>query len=169
MFDSTSILHELGRLDILYQCYGHGPHFTAEDALKDVVHWPHGAHVKNLLVKDKARKLTLITVLHHRKVDLVSLGKHVGSRDRWSFADETTLMDVLGVKPGSVSPLALANAAPGRLEFILDAPVLEQALVYCHPLVNTQTVAMAPAGLLRALAHWQHTPRLIDLGDFAKA
>lgn len=169
MFDNHGILQELARLEIPFRHYTHGEHYTADDALRDVVHWPAGAHVKNLLVKDKARKLTLITVLHQRKVDLVKLGKHVGSKDRWSFADEATLLEVMGVKPGSVSPLGLANAASGQLDFILDAPVLDSPLVYCHPLINTQTVALSPHHLIQALSCWQHTPRVIDLGEFSKA
>ncbi|MCP5404926.1 MAG: prolyl-tRNA synthetase associated domain-containing protein [Pseudomonadaceae bacterium] len=169
MHTYETIYDELARLGVACQRYEHGPHYTADDALQDVVHWPDGAHVKNLLVKDKAGSLTLITVLHQRRVDLVKLGKYLGSKDRLSFAKEELLWEVLGVKPGSVSPLALANAAPGSLTFVLDTPATTRELLYCHPLINTQTVAMAPADLLRAVQAWGHEPRLIDLGGFEKA
>lgn len=148
--------------------YQHNAHFTAEDALADVKQWPPGAHVKNLFVKDKAGNLTLITVLHHRRVDLVKLGKHLHSKDRWSFANEDLLFTHLGVKPGSVSPFCLANAKPGSLTFVLDDPILTEPLVYAHPLINTQTFSLSPENLLRFITHTGHTIKRINLSDFEK-
>jgi Ala-tRNA(Pro) deacylase len=158
----------LTSLTIPFTKYQHGAHYTAEDALRDVTQWPPGAHVKNLFVKDKAGNFTLITVLHHRKLDLVKLGKHLHSKDRWSFANEDQLFTHLGVKPGSVSPFCLANAAPGTLTFVLDDPILEHPLVYAHPLINTQTFSVQPTDLLRFITHTGHTAKRINLSEFEK-
>lgn len=130
--------------------------------------WPTGAHIKNLFVKDKAGTLTLITVLQERRVDLVKLGKHIGAKDRWSFADEDTLWRVLGVKPGAVTPLALINASPDMLKVIVDDGILTHAIVYAHPLINTQTWAMRTDDMLRVITSWGHTPQRINLGQFIK-
>ena len=169
MHDSTTIGAALAQLGIPFSAYSHAEHHTADQAERDLAGWPAGAHVKNLLVKDKAGALTLITTLHHRRIDLVKLGKHRQTKDRWSFASEEAMYNLLGVRPGSVSPLGLANAKPGGLAFIVDEPALAQPLIYVHPLVNTQTYALAPADLLRAIASWGHSPVRLDLGDFEKS
>lgn len=169
MIDRDGLMEVLAGLGIAPVVYSHPPLHSVADGVGVTDAWPAGAHIKNLFVKDKAGALTLITCLQERKLDLVKLGKHVGSKDRWSFANEEVLWSVLGVKPGAVTPLALVNAAPGSLRVIWDAAMLEPAIVYAHPLVNTQTLGMVPADLIRAVAAWGHQPVRMGLGEFAKA
>lgn len=158
----------LTTLGINFEVHHHVAVHTVADGEGMFGHLP-GAHIKNLFVKDKARQLYLITALQERSLNLKALGKHLGSKDRLSFADEETLWNVLGVKPGSVSPLALINAAPGSVRFVLDSGILAHTKAYPHPLINTQTTAMAPAELCRAIQNWGHTIEELDLSLFPRA
>lgn len=128
-----------------------------------------GAHIKNLFVKDKKDNLFLITALNDRLLNLVTLGKHLGSKDRFSFGNEDLLYATLGVRPGSVTPLGLINAKPGSLRFILDEGILSATMVYAHPLQNDQSTGLAPADLMKAIHAWGHTPEVLDLGLFPRA
>lgn len=167
MHSPESLLTALTAMGIAYENHHHAAVFTVEESMRldrDL----QGAHIKNLFVKDKARTLYLITALQSRSLSLKALGKHLGAKDNLSFADEATLLATLGITPGSVSPLALINAAPGSLRFILDSGAAEQETILPHPLINTQTTALKTADLLRAIKSWGHQTELIDLGLFPR-
>lgn len=157
----------LTSLNIPHTVHTHAAVFTVAEG-HGVTDHLEGAHIKNLFVKDKGKNLYLITALHERALDLKSLGKHLGSKDRLSFADEDALMQHLGVTPGSVSPLALINATGGTLRFILDSKIMTYDTVLPHPLINTQTTALAPNDLLAAIEKWGHKTELLDLGLFPR-
>ena len=52
---------------------------------------------------------------------------------------------------------------------VLDAEMMQAPLVNYHPLVNTATVAMAPADLIRFLDVCRHSPRIVDLAPATRA
>ncbi len=168
MHTPESLLQALGQLNIPYENHHHAAVFTVAEGEGITDHLP-GAHVKNLFVKDKAKNFFLITSLQDRSLNLNALGKHLGAKDRLSFADEPTLMDYLGVTPGSVSPLTLINAKPGSLRFILDSGIMAHTHVHSHPLINTQTTSLTPQNLLNAIQSWGHTVEQLDLGLFPRA
>ena len=60
-------------------------------------------------------------------------------------------MELLGVAPGSVSPLCAINDGQGAVTIVLDRALLVAERVCCHPLSNDRTTAMAPGDLLRFL------------------
>lgn len=168
MHTPESLHTALTNLNIPHTVHSHKAVFTVADGEGLFTHLP-GAHIKNLFLKDKAGQLYLITALQERNLNLKTLGKHLGAKDRLSFANEELLMQHLGVTPGSVSPLALINAGPGSVRVILDSGIQNHPTVYPHPLINTQTTAMAPADLLKALQAWQHQVEMLDLGLFPRA
>ena len=70
----------------------------------------------------------------------------------------------LGVEPGSVTPFGLVNAAPGAARTVIDAALLrDHEWVHFHPLVNSMTTAIRPAGLLRFLEALGHRADLLEL------
>ncbi len=162
----------MGMLDgmgVGYELHRHPAVFTVEEAQVHTRHLP-GAHIKNLFLKDKPLKdggaLALVVALDDRSLDLKALGKAMGRR--WSFGSPDLLREVLGVEPGSVTPLALVNAVPGRVRVVLDAAIFDHPLVNPHPLTNTMTLAMLPGDLLRCITSWGHDYAKWDLGAFLR-
>ena len=107
---------------------------------------------KNLFVRDdNKRNYYLLTVRGDRRVDLREFRSRYGTK-RLSFASEGDMLELLGLHPGSVTPLGLLNDAEHRVIFYLDAFFLEPpALVGVHPNENTATVWMKTDDLLRLL------------------
>jgi Ala-tRNA(Pro) deacylase len=58
-------------------------------------------------------------------------------------------MDALGVTPGSVTALALVNDEARRVQLVLDAGMMDQELINLHPMVNTATITLRTADLMR--------------------
>jgi Ala-tRNA(Pro) deacylase len=93
-----------------------------------------------------------------------SLPSRIGAA-RISFGKPDLLMEVLGVEPGSVTPFALINDAENRVNVVLDADMMAGELVSYHPLTNTATTTLSPAGLLAFIKSCGHQPQIVSLGD----
>jgi Ala-tRNA(Pro) deacylase len=65
---------------------------------------------------------------------------------------------LLGIAPGSVTPLAAINAPPGSITVVLDAGLAAAKRVNVHPLRNTATLGLGGATILDLLRHWGHHP-----------
>jgi Ala-tRNA(Pro) deacylase len=143
------------------ELHEHPPVFTVEESRVHTSRIP-GGHCKNLFLKDKKDRLWLVTVADDRRVDLVALGRHLGATGRLSFGKPPLLAEVLGVTPGSVTPLAVINDRVRRVAVVLDRALAEQDRVNCHPLVNTATVVLATRDLQRFFQATGHEPLIVD-------
>ncbi len=151
----------LADLAIPVQIVEHPPVFTVED-VDATPHGLPGLDTKNLFLKDAKGQLFLVTMRSDRRADLKTLPALLGSK-RLSFASADTLFASLGVLPGSVTPLALVNDTTHQVRFALDAALAESEHIACHPLVNTATISMRTADLLRLLAAVGVEPAILAL------
>jgi Ala-tRNA(Pro) deacylase len=115
------------------------------------LHMPGGEQVaKNLFLRDdKKRNFYLVTVPGGRRVDMKQLRHSIGSRPL-SFAPESDLERLLGLKEGSVTPLGLLNDREHRVRFYLDAS-FQNEWIGVHPMENTATVFLQADALFHLL------------------
>ncbi|MCA1934368.1 MAG: prolyl-tRNA synthetase associated domain-containing protein [Asticcacaulis sp.] len=123
-----------------------------------------GAHSKNLFLKDDKGQLWLISAEQQTQINLKALPKVIGS-GRLSFGSEERLYQALGVRPGSVTALALINDPEHKVRFILDQRLYDAAIVNFHPLINTATTALDQADFRRFLDKLGRDYRVIDFSD----
>ncbi|HET6467866.1 MAG TPA: prolyl-tRNA synthetase associated domain-containing protein [Geminicoccaceae bacterium] len=161
------ILAYLDALGIRTGTYTHPPVFTVEESLVHTAHLP-GVHVKNLFLKDRKDRLWLVTCRHELRVDLVRLSKDLGAA-RFSFGRPELLEEVLGVEPGSVTPLALVNDRGRRVQAVLDQGILAAEELNCHPLRNTASTVLRSADLVRFLEATGHPPLVVPIPEIAAA
>jgi Ala-tRNA(Pro) deacylase len=155
----------LDALRIAHRTYRHPPVFTVAEAVALRGTLP-GGHCKSLFLKDKKGGLWLVVALEERRIDLKLLAGALGA-PRFSFGAAALLYQVLGVRPGSVTPFALANDAARRVGVVLDKGMLQHDPLHYHPLENDRTTAIAPADLLRFIAACGHAARIVDLDPIA--
>jgi len=124
----------------------HPPLFTVADsqALRGEI---PGGHTKNLFLKDKKDNYFLVTVDEEATVDL----------------KQEMLMELLGVVPGAVTVFGLVNDAGHRVKVILDAALMENAVVNAHPLTNEATTSIAAADLLKFIEATGHHPVILKV------
>jgi Ala-tRNA(Pro) deacylase len=142
----------------------HPPLFTVAEAqaLRGEL---HGAHTKNLFLKDKKDALFLVVAPEDAVIDLKRLHTVIGAASRLSFGRPELLLETLGVTPGAVTAFAAINDRAGRVTVVLDKSLAEAAVVNCHPLVNTATTTIAAADLLRFLRATGHEPMVVAIGE----
>lgn len=135
--------------------------FTVEEAK---THRPGivGAHAKNLFLRDKKGKMFLLSALEDRTIDLRAMRDVLGVRSL-SFGSPERLQKFLGVEPGSVTPFGVINDTAGEVTMVLDRGLMDYDTLNFHPLINTQTTSISPAGLIRFLESTDHPPRFVDL------
>jgi Ala-tRNA(Pro) deacylase len=153
----------LDALNIAHRTYSHPPVFTVGEATALRGQLP-GGHCKSLFLKDKKDQLWLVVALEERPIDLKGLAAALGA-PRFAFGNPALLYEVLGVRPGSVTPFALANDHATRVSVALDREMLTYDPLNYHPLENDKTTAIAPGDLLRFIADCAHRPQIIDLGS----
>jgi len=116
-----------------------------------------GGHCKNLFLKDDKGAIWLI---EDAEVNLKAAPAKIGSK-RLTFGKPELLMDVLGVEPGSVTPLGLINDVGARATVILDEPMMRHALLNYHPLRNDATTTIAASDLIAFIRSCGHEPRIV--------
>ena len=140
----------------------HPPVMTVEESLRLVPKFP-GAKTKNLFLRDKkGRRHFLVTVPHDKAVDIDALAEMIGVNGL-GFGSAERLLKYLGIRPGSVSLLALVSDEARAVEFVIDKALWGAEAVHAHPLDNTATMVIPHADLERFLAATGHTPRVVDV------
>jgi len=153
----------LDGLGIAHKTVTHPPLFTVEQsqALRGAI---PGGHTKNLFLKDKRDTVYLVVAPEDARVDLKTLHHRLGA-NRFSFGSAALLEELLGVTPGAVTAFGAINDKHVRVNVVLDAGLMEHAVINCHPLVNTMTTSIARHGLVKFLEATGHTPRIERVAD----
>lgn len=154
----------LDALGIAHHTVRHDPVFTVEQAqaVRDEV---AGAHTKNLFLKDKKGRLFLLVLEETASVDLKRVHQAIGASGRVSFGSAETLLEHLGVTPGSVTAFAVMNDRDGAVTLVIDEPLLEAENICAHPLVNDATTVVARDGFVRFLEACGHPPLVLKLSE----
>ena len=156
------ILDFLSQNGIEYKMAEHPAVMNCEEARR-LVPKLGGHQTKNLFLRDKKGvRHVLVVVDEAKNVDLAALGKLL-SVDRFSFGSPERLEKHLGIKPGSVSLLALINDTSHSVELVVDKDVWEASAVDCHPLVNTATLSIPHEGVDKFFHLTGHEPKVIEL------
>ena len=138
--NKSDLLTMLSRQNIKFDVYEHPSLHTVEES-KKLRGKIEGAHTKNLFLKNKKNKFFLFSCQESTIIDLKQLRKAL-NLGNISFAEGLYLKNILGVKPGSVTPFGLINDQNNESKFFLDKKILYQNKVNFHPLVNTSTVSL---------------------------
>ncbi|MCW5692357.1 MAG: prolyl-tRNA synthetase associated domain-containing protein [Pseudolabrys sp.] len=151
-----SYLDDLG---ISHPTVSHAPLFTVEQsqALRGQI---AGGHTKNLFLRDKKQAVYLVTAPEDAVIDLKGLHRVLGASGRFSFGSTELLKELLGVVPGSVTPFGVINDREARVTMVLDAALMEHAIINAHPLTNTMTTSIAREDLVKFLEATGHPPRI---------
>ena len=161
MTAADELLAVLERLGIAHDTVRHPAVYTVEESLKVVGELP-GGHFKNLFLRDKPGRMWLLVMPAERSIDLRRLATLLGT-SRLSFASADRMARFLGVGAGAVTPLAVINDHENAVAVVIDEELLSRDRINLHPLENTATTGIAPAGLIRFLEAVDHPPQILAL------
>lgn len=139
MNNKEKVYKYLDQHNISYTVSEHPPIHTI-DALDEYDIPNKDKIAKNLFLRnDNGKKHYLITIRQDKTVDLKELRKKIDS-SRLSFASEERLMEQLGLKKGSVTPLGVINNTNTKVEVYFDEDLVDEEIIGVHPNENDATV-----------------------------
>ena len=124
-----------------------------------------GIHIcKNLfLCNAQKTKFYMLMMPGTKKFKTKNLSKQINSA-RLSFAGDEFMEEFLDITPGSVSVLGLENDTENHVQLLIDADVLKDEYIGCHPCINTSSLKLKTADLLeKILPAVHHEYILVDL------
>ena len=160
--DRSSLLAHLEAQGFDIETHDHAAVFTVAES-SDLHREMKGGHTKNLFLRDRKANHFLVTAEQDTPVDLKRLHKVIGGASRFSFGKPEQLLAWLGVTPGSVTALGIANDVGNNVRFVLDERLLRHEHVNCHPLVNDATTTIRTADLVAFARAHGHDPLVADL------
>ena len=138
----------LDSLSIPYERLDHEALFTIEacheaDAILGV------AMCKNLfLCNQNKTEFHLLLMPGEKRFKTKTFSRLIGS-SRLSFASEEAMEGLLGLTPGSVTPMGLMNDREGRVSLWIDSELLTEEYIGCHPCINTSSIKLKTEDLLK--------------------
>ena len=135
------LLRRLAELGIDAEIVSYPEHNTIEEG-KRLRGDLDGVFTKNLLLKDKKGRLFLVAADEDNDVDLKSLHTRVGARGRLGFASAEEMRRVLGVDPGTLTPLAAINDTSYEVTVVLDQTLFDADQINFHPMVHTESIGL---------------------------
>ncbi len=147
-----------------FEYYEHPPAPTIEEAMqywKDI----EATHCKNLFFRNHKGDRHYLVVFDHRKTLNVKTLEGMLRQGKLSFASEERMGKYLGVKPGSVTPLALINDSNKHVKLFIDADIKKGSKVSFHPCINTASIVIKTSDLIRFLDHTQNEVEWMDALD----
>lgn len=161
MYRKKEVINYLNESGIEYEIAEHTAVYTVEEA--EALNLPHPeAGTKNLFLRDdKKRKYYLVVARDNAPINLKELRTKLESRPL-TFASEKDLAEILGLLPGSVTPLGILNDNERRVEVILDAALCGR-LIAMHPNENTATVWMQEEDISRIIDEHGNAKRTVEL------
>ena len=160
-----AVFAALDSLGIPYIRFEHDATATMEDCAA-VGEALHGTICKNLFLCNRQQTaFYLLTMPGDKPFHTKDLSAQIGSA-RLSFASPEHMRALLGLEPGSVSVLGLLNDRERRVHLLVDAALLQDEWLGCHPCRNTSTLRIAMHDVTeRILPNLGYAPTVVTLPD----
>ena len=158
-----AIYDKLGALSIPYLRADHDHADTMEDCR--LIEEKLGAPIcKNLFLCNRQKTVFYLLLIPGGKRFKTSVVSKLIGSSRLSFGEPDKLLELLGVEPGSITPLGLAFDEAHTVNLLIDREVLALEEVGMHPLKNTASIALKTEDLLnKFFAHTGHTYQILDI------
>lgn len=153
----------LDSLGVEYERIDHEPAMTME--ICEQIDASLGALIcKNLFLCNRQQTdFYLLMMPADKPFKTKDLSAQIGS-SRLSFANAEFMEQFLDITPGSVSVMGLMNDKEGRVRLLIDADVLSEEYVGCHPCINTSSLRLRTADLCdKIIPALSHEPTVVTL------
>ena len=155
-----NLLDDLG---VDYERIDHEPAMTME--ICEQIDASLGALIcKNLFLCNRQQTdFYLLMMPADKPFKTKDLSAQIGS-SRLSFATAEFMEEFLDITPGSVSVMGLMNDSGKRVRLLIDADVLKEEYVGCHPCINTSSLRLRTEDLReRIIPALKHEPTIVTL------
>lgn len=149
--DKQEIYNYLKEKNIWHEITEHKAVYNMADLAEVEIPYPE-ADAKNIFVRDdKKKNYYLITIKGDKKVNLKEFRKKYQTRPL-SFVSEGDMLKIIGLQPGSVTPLWILNNDERKVKVYIDKYFFENSgIVVVHPNDNTATLWLKTKDLVEII------------------
>ena len=149
--NKQQIYEYIKQRNIWYEITEHEAVFSMKEVSNIEIPYPE-ADAKNLFIcDDKKRNYYLITIRGNKRANLKKF-KQENNTIPLSFASEKDLKDILGLVPGSVSPLGVLNNRENNVNIFIDKDFTKEPyIIGIHPNDNTATIWLKTKDLIKII------------------
>lgn len=154
------VYEELENNNISYEKVEHEAVFSVEQSqmIKEKI---KGIGCKNLFLKDPKNNYYLIILNDHHQISLKDIAQKINSK-RLSFASKEELDNILGLRPGSVSPFGILHDTENKCAIIIEDSLENETLLF-HPNINTATISISYLDFIKFIKLKNHEYQIIKL------
>ncbi len=147
---AAEICAYLKNAEIEFSLVTHAPAFTIDECA-EVEKLIDGKICKNLFLQTTSGSAYYMLMLDGgKKFVTKDVSKKLGS-SRLSFAPPETMQDMLNTSPGSLSITSLVFDKEKRVSLAVDADILKDEYICCHPSDNTATLKIKTSDITQKL------------------
>jgi len=158
--DKEEAYNLLEKKNIAFEKTEHKAVFNMQEVSEIELPYPE-YEAKNLfLVDDKKQNFYLLTVSNNKKVNIKDFRKKIGTRPL-SFASQESLLEILDLKQGSVSPLGVLNDVNHIVKVFIDSS-FEDKMIGVRPNENTATVWLKTVDLFNLIKECGNVVEFIE-------
>lgn len=119
---------------------------------------------KNLFLCNRQKtSFYLLLIREDKRFRTAEVSKLIGA-SRLSFGEADKLYELLGVRPGAITPLGLVFDREKQVRLLVDRDLLSCDEICVHPCVNTASVALKTSDLFEKYFPFTgHTPQLLEI------
>lgn len=163
-----AVYDKLDELSISYTRVDHDHADTMEDCL--LIESTLGARIcKNLFLCNRQQTQFYLLMMHGDKPFKTKyLSAQLGCA-RLSFADAGHMAEYLHTTPGSVSALELMFDAEGKVQLVIDKPLLDDEYISAHPGLSGSTLRLTREDMLEFVRACGHEPVIVELPEQEEA
>mgnify|MGYP003317195080 CR=1 FL=1 len=103
---------------------------------------------------DKKENYFLLVLEENKKANLKELAKLLNV-SKLTFGSEEALQEILGLEPGSVTPLSIINDKENKVLLIIDNDIVEEKILV-HPNTNTKTMSIEFKDIEKLIEYTNH-------------
>ena len=143
----------LNDLNIKYEEITHKAITTIEEA-KLIEHSLLGIGTKTLFLKDKKKNFYLIILEENKRANLKEIELFLQTKNL-KFANEDNVKEILEIKPGAITPLAIINDKDIKTKLVIDKDLINNNILV-HPDTNTKTMSISYEDLIKLIEYTNH-------------
>lgn len=147
---------------IQYILHKHPAVFTCEEAEEHCSDIP-GIAAKNLFIREQKKdNFFLVVMPAAKRMNMKEFGKIIQVK-KLTFAKTEELEEIMGLKPGAVSPFGLVNDTKSKVKLFIDQDLWNTEIVSFHPNVNTATLELNQANFRKYVNVLENKTEILEL------
>lgn len=158
----TQVKNKLSELSIPFEMVEHPPTFTTEQA-DSYIEGIDGVRTKSLFLTNKKKTAYYLLIMDDKKQLDMDAFKEKVAANRIKFCSEASLMEKMGVTPGTVSIFGLMNNIDKDIQLYIDKDIIDEPRMSFHPNDNTKTIFIDTQDMMTFIENIGYTVHIISI------